>query len=315
LNKTIKQLDNQKDASIFTPPRRSSNPLKDCNQSKNIEKQGFFSFFSKLIFGYKFGAKPCEDFKQSIEDIIENDEDEAHIEEKTMLKNVLNFSDKKVEDIMIPRMEVNYISAELSLDELKAKIAERAKTRMPVCENNNLDNITGFIHIKDFVRLLVKKENSIEDFEIKKLTRNILFVPPSMPVISLLLKMKADRVHMAAVVDEYGGTSGIITMNDLIEEIFGEIEDEHEEETPEYIKKISDKIFEIDARLEITEFERRFKINLPQEDKEDIETLGGFVCKLANRLPVVGEIIKFKNIEFKIQDGNLKKIKKLLLKK
>ena len=131
MNKTIKQPDNQKDASIFTPPRRSSNLLKDCNQSKNIEKQGFFSFFSKRIFGSKFGAKPCEDFKQSIEDIIENDEDEAHIEEKTMLKNVLNFSDKKVEDIMIPRMEVNYISAELSLDELKAKIAERANISRP----------------------------------------------------------------------------------------------------------------------------------------------------------------------------------------
>jgi CBS domain containing-hemolysin-like protein len=253
--------------------------------------------------------------KESLEEVLEEhdaDGEEIPDEEKELLRNVLTFSELTVEDIMVPRADIIYVNNDISFADLKTTIIEAAHTRIPVCRGS-LDDVIGFLHIKDLVACL--SNNDGDKFEIGGLVRQVLFVPPSMKISDVLVNMRAARVHMALVVDEYGGTTGIVTMEDVVEEIVGEIEDEHDTGEEENILIEQGKgVYEVSARIEINVLEKALETKLrSDEDDEDFETLGGLLFIKLGRIPSKGEIIQDKNFEYQIIDADPRRVKRVLI--
>lgn len=207
-------------------------------------------------------------------------------EEQNMLRNILRFGEMTVSDIMIPRTDIVAVEQDISLEELKQVIVTEQHSRMPVYKES-LDQIHGFLHIKDIaVNVFAKKPFHMDD-----LIRQLLFVPPSMKVMDLLVKMRKSSVHIAIVVDEYGGTDGLVTMEDIVEEIVGEIQDEHDEvdETPAYTW-LNDRTLEADARMEVEELDKCFGAQMVMEkDEEDFDTIAGLVFSHLGHIPETGE--------------------------
>ncbi len=264
--------------------------------------------------------------------------------ERLILQNVLKLADKRVDDVMVPRADIEAVEESETIASLIALFRSAAHSRLPVYDDN-LDNMLGFIHIKDALLLLtkvnekndeksdrngIKNNNSTKsDVSVRFLTpilkqkignqdivRNLLFVPPSMPVGDLLQKMQATRVHMAMVVDEYGGTDGLVTIEDLLEAVVGEIEDEHDDDEAELITKIDDNSYIADARIELAQLQEIFGRDFnPAIYCEDADTLGGLIFDLVERVPVVGEVItKFKGFEFEILQADPRRIKKVCIR-
>jgi len=256
--------------------------------------------------------------KEALEEVIEEHEDHDEEclapEEKVMLHNVLSFRDIKVSDIMVTRSDIAAVASDISWPALKAHIGEQGHTRIPVYEGT-LDSVKGFIHVKDLLPL-ISAEN---EYELKKLLRPLLFVPPSMRIIDLLVQMRHAGSHMAIVVDEYGGTDGLVTMEDLFEEIVGDIQDEHDEdeEQEDRIVRISDHIFEVNARIGIDRLEQQLGLNLVTEEKEDeFDTLGGLIFFMLGRVPGKGEILPhISGVRFEILDADPRRIRKVRIVK
>jgi magnesium and cobalt transporter len=228
-----------------------------------------------------------------IEEVIEEHEEQGDDtlppEERTMLHNMLHFSDISVRDIMVSRTDIAAVPSDITLEDLIKHIIDIRHTRIPVYEDS-LDKMLGFLHLKDLLPLL----SGHGVFDIKTLLRPLIFIPPSMRIIDLLIKMRGAGCHMVVVIDEYGGTDGLVTMEDLFEEIFGEIQDEHDgdEDLPEKILKISDTVFEVDASIPIDKIEKQLGLNLITEEKEgEFETLGGLIFFQIGRVPAQGDII------------------------
>jgi CBS domain containing-hemolysin-like protein len=252
--------------------------------------------------------------RESLEDVLEeeagNDESLTG-EELHMLRNLLGFKDVRVEDVMVPRADITAVDEKTSLEDLGGLFTESGHSRLPVYKQS-LDYPIGMVHIKDLVVMLAGKAPKVP---LKALIRDILFAPPSMPALDLLLRMQASRSHMALVVDEYGGTDGLVTIEDLIEEIVGEIEDEYDDQDGPQIVTRSGDILEAQARLPIDQLEEKLGITLVDED-EDIDTLGGLVFTLAGRVPQRGEMIIHKNgIEFEVRDADPRRIKTLRIRR
>ena len=256
---------------------------------------------------------PDTNLRESLEDVLEeeagNDESLTG-EELHMLRNLLGFKDVRVEDVMVPRADITAVDEKTSLEDLGGLFTESGHSRLPVYKQS-LDHPIGMVHIKDLVVMLAGKAPKVP---LKALIRDILFAPPSMPALDLLLRMQASRSHMALVVDEYGGTDGLVTIEDLIEEIVGEIEDEYDDQDGPQIVTRSGDILEAQARLPIDQLEEKLGITLVDED-EDIDTLGGLVFTLAGRVPQRGEMIIHKNgIEFEVRDADPRRIKTLRIR-
>lgn len=236
-------------------------------------------------------------------------------EERSILHNVLGLSDTSASDIMVPRTDIIAVDYEANLDELKNLIIEKEHTRIPVYKEN-LDNIVGFVHTKDLIAYLGGAGRK-KIFSIQGVVREILFIPPSMKVIDLLLKMKSSRLHMAVVLDEYGGTEGLVTLEDVVEEIIGEIEDEHDEDHVSEIKNIDESSFEVNARMPVEELEEKLGEKLKIGDEsEDFDTLGGLVFSLLGHIPVKGEIAKHESgVEFEVIEADARKVSRLLVRK
>ncbi len=271
--------------------------------------------FQKLKFFFKSNDK--ENIKDVLEDLIEENEDSVNeIDDgtKKIFKNVINLSDKCVEDVMIPRADIDAVPIDTSLKELVTFIDKTKHSRIPVYDDN-LDIILGMIHIRDIFQRIYKNGSSKKETKISKTyVRKILFSSPSMKVLDLLLKMRSEQIHMSIIVDEFGGTNGLVTIEDLVEEIVGEIKDEHDFEQIEEIKKISKKTYEISARVTLEEFQEKLGISLKIKEKEEIDTLGGFIFFLLGRIPGRGEVINYKkNLEFTIIDADTRKIKRILV--
>lgn len=233
---------------------------------------------------------------------------------KAMRLRLAEFEDSRVDDVMIPRAEIVAVEVDTSFDDLIQLFAEATHSRLPVYRET-LDNPVGFVHIKDVVGEIARggpKEGDV----LRRIARNSLIVPPSMPLAALLVKMQATRIHLAIVVDEYGGTDGLVSLEDLVEEIVGEIEDEHDEDTPLLTSRGS-AVWEADARMEIEDFASETGIDLELEDYEDdIDTLGGIAFALAGRVPERGEILRHpRNIDFEIIDADSRRIRRLKLRK
>ncbi len=227
-----------------------------------------------------------------------------------LLKNLFRLRDIRAGEIRIPTIDITGISVDASSDELKRMMAEEKFTRLPVYEQT-LDNIVGVIHVKDILCAMMENE----EVSVKKLmTGSILFVPPSVRALDLLREMQAKKAQMAIIIDEYGGTDGLITLEDLLEEIVGEIEDEHDalDEAP-VLHKIGNSVIQADARILLKDLEKMIGPFMTQKEKEEyVDSVGGLVFHLAGRLPRVGEKIEHSSgIIFQVLDVDARHIKKV----
>ena len=264
--------------------------------------------FEKFIF-----KKNTENnnLKQSIETVLDNDlKDTEGISkhERLMLLNILKIDGIRSSDIMIPRADIGAVELNDSFEKVLEVFIKEAHSRVPIYEKN-LDNIIGMIHIKDLVNY--QNQKKMETNFLQNLKREILEIPPSMPVLDLLLKMQLTRLHMGIVIDEYGCTDGLVTIEDVIEEITGEIEDEHDEKNLPMLIKSSLNTFEASARIEIDELQKVTNVEfLNSYDNDDVDTLGGLIFSITGRVPQRGEIIKHSSgTTFEIKDADPMKIK------
>ena len=231
--------------------------------------------------------------------------------EKNLIKNILNLNEKSVEDIMVPRAEIISIEKKKTIKEILLVIKNESHSRMPVYDQN-LDNVVGFLHIKDVIKNINNK-----DFIINEILREVLYVAPKSPILELLKRMRSSRIHMGLVVDEFGGVDGLVTIEDLVEEIVGEIEDEHDAEDNEVkIKRVNDRTIIVDASYKIIELEDLFQLKIKEAKEEEIDTVGGLVSYVANKVPNINEVFVFNNqLKFKILEADERRVIALEIKK
>ena len=273
------------------------------------------SFISKIKSFFSSSNK--ENIKDVLEDIIEDNGNSVEsIDDgtKKIFKNIIQLNEKCIEDVMIPRADIDSVSSSIKINQLITFINKTKHSRIPVYEDN-LDKVIGMVHIRDLFEKINKSTKVKRDIKISRsMIRKILFSSPSMRILDLLLKMRSEQIHMSIVVDEFGGTNGLVTIEDLVEEIVGEIKDEHDFEEIDIIKKISKKTYEVSARLAVDEFEKKLGIYFESVDKEDIDTVGGLVFNLIGKIPSRGQVISHKSgLEFTILDADTRKIKRLLV--
>ncbi len=255
------------------------------------------------------------DLRGSLEEVLEGHEDERgdlEPEQREMLLNILSFGELQVDDIMVPRADIVAIEASLPLTEVVAGFRAARHSRLPIFRET-LDDIIGFVHIKDVIDLWDDDDNG----SIDRVMRQVLIVPPSMPVLDLLARMRSTRIHLAIVVDEYGGTDGLVTIEDVVEEIVGEIEDEHDEVEEPMIVEREDGSFEADARTEIAEFEAQFEVDLLPDDLDDeIDTLGGLLFSMMGRVPRRGDKVRHDcGLEFEVTEADPRRISRLRVRR
>jgi CBS domain containing-hemolysin-like protein len=239
----------------------------------------------------------------------EREDAEAPIdgEERMLLANIFELRSRTIRDVMVPRADITGVGVGASLTEVTEVLTKNNHSRLPVY-GENLDDAVGMVHIKDVLAWSGREGG----FSLKNIQRKILFVSPSMQVLELLLEMRAKRSHMALVVDEFGGVDGLVTIEDLVEEIVGEIEDEHHQDNDPRLTRNSDGSFVADARFPIDLLEVELGAELTVTDGEDIDTLGGLVFSLAGRVPIRGELIRHSTgIEFEVLDADPRRIKSL----
>ena len=231
--------------------------------------------------------------------------------EKNLIKNILNLNEKSVEDVMVPRAEIISIEKKKTIKEILLVIKNESHSRMPVYDQN-LDNVLGFLHIKDVIKNIHNK-----NFIINDILREVLYVAPKSPILELLKRMRSSRIHMGLVVDEFGGVDGLVTIEDLVEEIVGEIEDEHDAEDDKVqIKRINDRTIIVDASYKIIELEDLFQLKIKEAKEEEIDTVGGLVSYVANKVPNINEVFVFNNqLKFKILEANERRVITLEIKK
>ena len=224
-----------------------------------------------------------------------------------------NLRRMRVEDVSIPKAEIVAVSAAIGKDELVQVFRESGLTRLPVYDGT-LDTPLGLANLKDFA-LRHGFNGDTPEFDVKEMLRPLLYVPPSMPLHVLLQKMQAERIHMALVIDEYGGTDGLVTIEDLIEQVVGEIEDEHDVEEDETFTRTGNGIYMAQAKTLLDEFEEEIGLDLTAHDEidaEEVDTLGGLVFMLAGHVPARGEVIKHPDgPEFEVVDADPRRIKRL----
>ncbi len=253
--------------------------------------------------------------RDTIEEIIEetaNEEDAAApmgSHERVLLGNIFKLRHLSADDVMVPRADIVSVDIGTDIDELTEIMSRAAHSRLPVYREN-LDDVVGIVHIKD----VLKYAKAQRPFDLSKILRTVLIVAPSMRALDLLLEMRLSRVHMALVVDEFGGIDGLVTIEDLVEEIVGEIEDEHDVAEGAKLIRQPDGSLIADARATIEEFEHLVGPVLSEEEREeDIDTLGGLVSGLADRVPTRGELIVHapSGVSFEVMEADPRRLKRL----
>ena len=268
--------------------------------------------------------KEAESIRDQVEELIERHEapkggDAADqipsgldAQERALLGNVLRLRGTTAYDVMVPRADIMAIPESHSLPETIKLIQTEGHSRYPVYRDG-LDDIVGMVHIKDVFAAIGREEG----FSLSAILRRPLFVVPSIPVLDLLLQMRQARIHMALVVDEYGGIDGLITIEDLVETIVGDISDEHDEVAPAQITERADGALDLDARTPIAVFEEKLGMILTDEERAaDIDTVGGLVFTLAGRVPAKGELVSHPSgLEFRILDADPRRIRRLRVRR
>jgi magnesium and cobalt transporter len=285
----------------------SSDPIDQADSRQGISGVRSFASWLRRILGIRNGENTLRD---TLEELIEEREEAAlpiDAEEKVLLANILELRGQTVFDVMVPRVDIVAVDVKASLSDLVNVVTKEAHSRVPVYYDD-LDHITGMVHIKDV--LIWRGED--DAFNLPKIIRKVLFVSPSMQVLELLLEMRAKRTHMAMVVDEFGGVDGLVTIEDLVEEIVGEIEDEHDQIDELELVQRPDGSFDADARAALEELQNVLAPIMGDEKWEDSQTLGGLVVDLAGRVPIRGELIKHvSGIEFQILDADPRRVKRV----
>ena len=240
-----------------------------------------------------FGDDGETTLRDQIEEVIDEAEDARPVagdlsgHERQMLRNLLHFGDRTAGDVCVTRGDIMSVPSDISFDELVKAFADAGHSRLPVY-GDSLDQMVGMIHVKDVFAAL---NDPARDRSITALLRNPLFVPESMGVLDLLARMRAERIHLAIVVDEFGGTEGLLTIEDIVEEIVGDIEDEHDDEAVGMLTALEDGLWEADARIELEELQEAVDARLTAEDDE-VDTLGGLIFLLAGHIPAKGETVE-----------------------
>lgn len=267
-----------------------------------------------------------ETVREVIEELIEERNEESPPDggpaidpnERLLLANVLKMRTVTAWDIMVPRPDIVAVEVQTPMPEVLALLMKERHSRLPVYREN-LDDVVGMVHIKD-VAVMVAERGTEADAVVKiptlaDIVRNILFVSPAVRVLDLLLEMRLRRTHMALVVDEYGGIDGLVTIEDVVEQIVGEIDDEHDTDQVPSIIERADGTFVADARVGLEEFEKRFGPVFTDEEREATDTLGGLVINLAGHVPARGELIKHTSgIEFEVMEGDPRRVRSLRLR-
>jgi CBS domain containing-hemolysin-like protein len=266
-----------------------------------------------------FTADVDQSLRAQIEEVIDEHEGEAEQGEasgdltpleRQMLRNLLHFSEHDADDLAIPRGEIIAVPASASWDEVVAAFAEHGHSRMPV-HGDTLDDILGMIHIKDVFPILAAGSEAPADWTM--LLRQPLFVPQARGALDVLADMRAKRVHLAVVVDEYSGTDGIVTIEDLVEEIVGEIEDEHDEEPQELLVPLTGGAWDADARAELEDVAERIDARLG-EVSEAVDTLGGLAFVLAGQVPAVGSMLEHESgWRIEVTQANERRVERMRL--
>ena len=287
------------------------------NDAPNGHHTPLFKRLMQLLRGENASSAAM---RESLEEVIEeSDRKEPALsqQERVMLANLLSFGELKVSDVMLPRAQIVAADEDTPLAELMSLFREAKHSRLPVYREN-LDDPTGLVHVKDVLTLL--EPNGANDYrltsaKIARIRRPILFAPPSMRALDLLLKMQASHTHLALVIDEYGGTDGLVSIEDIIEEIVGDIADEHDEEAPA-LKRDEDG-FVADARVELEDFKNETGVDLAtSEADEAVDSLGGLVASLVGRVPQRGEIIAHPSgYEFEVLEADPRRIKRLRIRR
>lgn len=298
----------------YAPNGAAGKPLNGASLgAKPAKEKGAFSRFWSAITG---GGEPAAAASAPDPEPALDGAEPVSAEKQAMLERVIAFDTKRVEHVMVPRADIVAVDLETGLQDLLSVFHEAAHSRLPIYRES-LDDPIGMVHIKDVVGLLADPEQA-EGLGaqpiLNKVKREILFAPPSMPVTDLLLKMQTTRIHIALVVDEYGGTDGLVSIEDLVEEIVGEIRDEHDEEEEPVLRARDDGGYDADARVELPEFETAsgWALMSPDGVDEDIDTLGGMVFSLAGRVPQRGEVIVHPGgVEFEVVEADPRRIRRL----
>ena len=280
------------------PPRSAGEPVR--------RHGGIFAWLRQLR-----RPRNGESLRESLEELIEEGEEADEPidpQERTLIGNILKLHERSAADVMVQRVDIVGIEVETPFPDVVKLFVEQGHSRLPVYRET-LDDIIGFVHIKDVLSHLVEGP----PVPLAKLARKVLVVAPSMPLLDLLLQMRLSRIHMAMVVDEFGGIDGLVTIEDLIEEIVGEIEDEHDDAAEPLLTQRADGSIIADARTPIAEFEQRFGVKLlPPTSEEEVDSLGGLVFTLAGRVPSRAETIEHPSgIEFDVLDADPRRVKRL----
>jgi len=294
---------------------------------------GFFARIARALFGWGNGPTRAD-----IEVVLEAagpGETGVSPEERTMIQNILALRGRRIEDVMVPRGDIIAVQQDMSLGEL-VKVFEKAGHSRLVAYNDTLDDPTGMVHIRDLIAFMTaraavdpeknakRKKPLPAGLDLKaidlamplsaaKIVREILFVPPSSRVIDLLARMQATRIHLALVVDEYGGSDGLISIEDIVEQIVGEIADEHDEDETPHVVRQGDDSFIADARAHLEDVAATIGNDFdPGDVAQEVDTLGGYLVTRAGRLPVRGELIPGPGLfEFEVLDADPRRIKRV----
>ena len=287
----------------------------------------------RTLFGWKAGSARAD--LQVVLDATAPDETSFTTIERTMLRNILGLHERRIADVMVPRGDIVAVKRDISLGELMSLFESAAHSRL-VVYNDTLDDPEGFVHIRDLLAFMTSKAKVADEVNAKRkkpfpagldlrsvdlrmklsdanIMRKLIYVPPSMPAIDLLAQMQATRIHLALVVDEYGGTDGLVSIEDIVEQVVGEIDDEHDsDETPSVVRQ-SDGSFIADARASLEDVQSVVGEEFDTgEAGEDVDTLGGYLVTQVGRLPVRGEIISGPGeFEIEVLDADPRRVKRV----
>lgn len=298
------------DPSFSRPPHRDG-----AENGDDSGQHGLGGWFSGLLRGLGKARNGDSGWRESLEELLEEHDTgdgPLSVEERRMLSNIISLGDKRVDDVMVPRADIVAVEIETPLQDIVSLYLKAPHSRLPVYRDT-LDDIVGILHIKDLVRYWGHSGN----VDITSILREPLVVPHSKPVIDLLVEMRAGRRHLAIVVDEYGGVDGLVTIEDLVEEVVGDIRDEHDTEVEPMLTEHPDGTIEVDARYELEAFEERVGADLlTDEDDEEIDTLGGFIFVTLGRVPKRGEVVSHEcGLEFEVLDADPRRIKRLRVRR
>jgi CBS domain containing-hemolysin-like protein len=295
--------------------------------------EGWMTRVLRTLFGWKPGSARAD--IEVVLDASAPDESSFSAIERTMLRNILHLHERRISNVMVHRAEIVAVEKDISLGELMSLFESAAHSRL-VVYNETLDDPVGMVHIRDLIAYFTARARVSEETNAKRkkpfpagldlraidlkthlskanLIRKLLFVPPSMPAIDLLAQMQATRVHLALVIDEYGGTDGLVSMEDIVELIVGEIDDEHDSDEPPSVVRQGDDTYIADARATLEDVRGALGDAFnPGEVGETVETLGGYLVALVGRLPVRGEVVNGPgDIEFEVLDADPRRVKRL----